>query len=229
MTLFGVRKRVVSKRVVSADVPPERKPERGYVRQNHPFTKPPFYLPVTNSLSTTREGFSLLLQNYPRGEGNCETIERQKLSRGDFLPRHQDVSSGPAGAWGLETPSRTLLVLPTFGQDFYFLLQDPRTPEGSQKGSLKGLSRVFEGFLKGSSSKTLLKPFRYQSETPSETLPGSGGPVAGSESLEPSARLVVREFPDGVSGFFFFENLGLGWFGAVSGLKRLLSKTQKRA
>ena len=37
---------VVSKRVVSADVPPERKPERGYVRQNHPFTKPPFYLPV---------------------------------------------------------------------------------------------------------------------------------------------------------------------------------------
>ena len=24
--------------------PPERKPERGYVRQNHPFTKPPFYL-----------------------------------------------------------------------------------------------------------------------------------------------------------------------------------------
>ena len=46
MTLFGVDIRVVSKRVVSADVPPERKPERGYVRQNHPFTKPPFYLPV---------------------------------------------------------------------------------------------------------------------------------------------------------------------------------------
>ena len=42
----GVRKRVVSKRVVLADVPPERKPERGYVRQNHPFRKPPFYLPV---------------------------------------------------------------------------------------------------------------------------------------------------------------------------------------
>ena len=47
MTLFGVDKRVVSKRVVSADVPPERKPERGHVRQNHPFTKPPLYLPVT--------------------------------------------------------------------------------------------------------------------------------------------------------------------------------------
>ena len=37
----------VDKRVVLADVPPERKPERGYVRQNHPFTKPPFYLPVS--------------------------------------------------------------------------------------------------------------------------------------------------------------------------------------
>ena len=47
MTLFGVDKRVVSKRVVSADVPPERKPERGYVRQNHPFTKLLFYLPVS--------------------------------------------------------------------------------------------------------------------------------------------------------------------------------------
>ena len=34
--------------MVSADVPPERKPERGYVRQNHPFTKPPFYLPVSS-------------------------------------------------------------------------------------------------------------------------------------------------------------------------------------
>ena len=40
---FCVDKRVVSKRVVSADVPQERKPERGYVRQNHPFTKPPFF------------------------------------------------------------------------------------------------------------------------------------------------------------------------------------------
>ena len=50
MTLFGVDKRVVSKRVVLADVPPERKPERGYVRQNHPFTKPPFYLPVPKAM-----------------------------------------------------------------------------------------------------------------------------------------------------------------------------------
>ena len=38
----GFAKRVVSKRVVSADVPPEREPERGYVRQNHPFGNRPF-------------------------------------------------------------------------------------------------------------------------------------------------------------------------------------------
>ena len=41
-SVSGVRKRVVSKRVVLADVPPERKPERGYVRQNHPFGNRPF-------------------------------------------------------------------------------------------------------------------------------------------------------------------------------------------
>ena len=34
--------KAVSKRVVLADVPPERKPERGYVRQNHPFGNRPF-------------------------------------------------------------------------------------------------------------------------------------------------------------------------------------------
>ena len=32
---------------VGSHVPPERKLERGYIRQNHPFAKPPFYLPVT--------------------------------------------------------------------------------------------------------------------------------------------------------------------------------------
>ena len=32
---------------VRSHVPLERKPERGYIRQNHPFTKLPFYLPVS--------------------------------------------------------------------------------------------------------------------------------------------------------------------------------------
>ena len=59
---------MVSKRVILADVPPERKtgtrvrshvpperkPERGYIRQNHPFTKPPLYLPVTSEHATLK-------------------------------------------------------------------------------------------------------------------------------------------------------------------------------
>ena len=40
-------KRAVSKRVVLADVPPERKPERGHVRQNHPFGNRPFISQMT--------------------------------------------------------------------------------------------------------------------------------------------------------------------------------------
>ena len=39
---LGVRKRVVSKRVVLVDVPWYQKPERGHIRQTRPFTKPPF-------------------------------------------------------------------------------------------------------------------------------------------------------------------------------------------
>ena len=74
MTLFGVDKRVVSKRVVSADVPPERKPERGYVRQNHPFTKPPFYLP--GNINSNNDFFpARLIQTrgkQTRGNDTCE-------------------------------------------------------------------------------------------------------------------------------------------------------------
>ena len=50
MTFFGVDKRVVSKRVVSADVPQERKPERGYVSP-----KPTFYETALLSPSETYE------------------------------------------------------------------------------------------------------------------------------------------------------------------------------
>ena len=48
-------------------------------------------------------------------------------------------------------------------------------------------------------SKTLQKPFRDPFRdpfsNPSETLPGSGGPVAGNESLE-SETSIVHPFPD---------------------------------
>ena len=56
---------------VDSDIPPERKPERGYVRtkrkpergyirQNHPFTKPPFCL----------RSITLLFPNFLRTPGN---------------------------------------------------------------------------------------------------------------------------------------------------------------
>ena len=77
MTLFGVDKRVVSKRVVSADVPPERKPERGHVRQNHPFRKPPFYLPVKNGWGVAK-GSSVSWVAKFKGDKNSEG----KLSNG---------------------------------------------------------------------------------------------------------------------------------------------------
>ena len=49
--------------MVSADVPPERKPEREYIRQNHPFTKPPFYLPVSLVSTPRRQsGWGRLLE-----------------------------------------------------------------------------------------------------------------------------------------------------------------------
>ena len=41
---------------VRSGVPPERKPERGHIRQNHPFTKPPFFLPVTLGYSEPGAG-----------------------------------------------------------------------------------------------------------------------------------------------------------------------------
>ena len=45
------------------------------------------------------------------------------------------------------------------GQDFHFLLRNPRTPEGFQKGSLKGSLKGSEGFQKGSLEGSL-KGFR---------------------------------------------------------------------
>ena len=72
----------------------------------------------------------------------------------------------------------------------------PPNPEGFQTGSLKGLSRVFEGFLKGSSadpcenpSKTLQRPFQRPLQRPLLKPFGNLSGVresccAGNESLE---------------------------------------------
>ena len=46
---------------VLSHVPPGRQPEQGYVRQNHPFMKPPFCLPLKNGVSDVEEFHALFL------------------------------------------------------------------------------------------------------------------------------------------------------------------------
>ena len=49
--------------------PRNEKPERGYLRQNHPFTKPPFYLPViVYTEQMDAEGLGCKLQLTPSGD-----------------------------------------------------------------------------------------------------------------------------------------------------------------
>ena len=49
---------------------------------------------LPNCLSALRDGFNSSLKITPEAGGNCAVSERQKLSRGNFLPppRHQDAS-----------------------------------------------------------------------------------------------------------------------------------------
>ena len=44
-----------------------------------------------------KEGILFFFQNYPRGEGNCETTERQKLSSGNLCPATSRCLAGPTG------------------------------------------------------------------------------------------------------------------------------------
>ena len=79
---------MVSKRVASADVPPERKPERGYVRQNHPFTKLPFYLPVKTvpkQTGTKMSFFKTIRFDTPLGAAE-ETPKRVPKITGTKMP-----------------------------------------------------------------------------------------------------------------------------------------------
>ena len=82
---------------------------RQFLTRNYP--RPSCLLKcLPNCLSPTREGF-FFFQNCPRGEGNCETIERQKLSRGNvFASRHQDASPGPLGTAVFRLAAGQLLV-----------------------------------------------------------------------------------------------------------------------
>ena len=58
---------------------------------------------LPNCLAPKRRLF-ILFQNYPRGEGNCETSERQKLSRGNFCPATSICLFWPTGQVGREEP-----------------------------------------------------------------------------------------------------------------------------
>ena len=109
--LSGVRKRVVSKRVVSADVPPERKPERGYVRQNHPFTKPPFYLPMTLFGGFAKGWFpkGWFRRMFPRNENRNEgTFAKTTLLRNRPFISQRPFSGKADTPWGPSPDSQKL-------------------------------------------------------------------------------------------------------------------------
>ena len=55
------------------------------------------------SCLSPKRGHSSSFENYPCGEGNCETIERQNCLAPIFVPRHQDISFGPLGRRGHTT------------------------------------------------------------------------------------------------------------------------------
>ena len=55
-----------------------------------------------------RRGHFFFFQNYPCGEGNCEAIERQKLSRGNFCPGTSRCLAGPTGHVFLDRVQQTV-------------------------------------------------------------------------------------------------------------------------
>ena len=119
---------------------------------------------------------------------------------------------------------------------FISCYRNTRTPGGSlqgfrrvsERGLWRGLWRVFEGFLKGSAegpfkalSKRLQEPFKNPLqgvETDNalgfpglkKSVPGSGAPVAGNESLERTA--TEWGFAIGTMGFALIFLCGLGQF-----------------
>ena len=59
-------------------VAPERKPERGYIRQNHPFTKPPFCQPSTIAASPPLLSVKMAYRNSKTGLGGG--VSQEKLA-----------------------------------------------------------------------------------------------------------------------------------------------------
>ena len=80
---------------------------RNYPRQN-------CLLNTSQTGSRPQDRAFFLFQSYPRGEGNCDTVERQKLSRGNFCPATSRCLFWPTG-WNrtqnrTRTPSETWLA-----------------------------------------------------------------------------------------------------------------------
>ena len=84
-----------------------------------------------------RRGHFFLFQNYPCGEGNCEAIERQKLSRGNFCPGTSRCLAGPTGPPLACRPQKLVSGLSTYvlfdgflRRQLFKLSLCPTVPEG---------------------------------------------------------------------------------------------------
>ena len=86
-----------------------------------------------------RRGHFFLLHNYPCSEGNCEAIERQKLSRGNFCPGTSRCLAGPTGQDSLVNLLRRRLVITEAFGDFLTSL--------GQKSCRTKVSRIFRIFV----------------------------------------------------------------------------------
>ena len=107
---------------VRLHVPSERKPERGYIRQNHPFTKPPFCLPVTCDNGVTHAEKACKYQKNPF------SLEASVALRGRFSLAFHTTFSG--AEWGFDRTSWRVL---------------DRTFSGVGKNLLEGLIEPFFG------------------------------------------------------------------------------------
>ena len=140
-----------------------------FCRKVHSCAGKPFLLQLGLGGLRSMNGSSFL------DERNHSSDSQQTKKRLSLFPQ-KETQKWPKAAF---RPPKWLLVGLTkelLGQDFHFLLQTPRTPEGFQKrfrrGFWRGLWRVFEGFQKGfrkgpqlTPLKTLLKPFWSPSKT----------------------------------------------------------------
>ena len=75
---------------VRSHVPPERKRDRGHVHQNHPFAKPPFYLPMTgfitkDSVLQPRMRWKIIRR---WGQGSTWDPEKPLAACGNFRSSH---------------------------------------------------------------------------------------------------------------------------------------------